>query len=85
MREMTNVFAGVGLMVITGRTFYYLSLVANTIFFFAFFFSLVLTSDNSNSDSKNTPCTDNEESTKKYGTWAMVVAFIAATSLICFT
>ena len=36
MREMSSVFAGVGCMALTGKSFYWITLLANTIFFFAF-------------------------------------------------
>ena len=83
MKEMKNVFAGVGLMVITGKSFYYLSLVTNSLFFFTFLFCLVIYSDDSE---KVIACEESvRDQTKSLGIWAMVTSIVAITSLICFT
>ena len=80
MREMSNIFAGIGTMIITSKYFYRISNVINTLLFIVFAFSLTSFKDNDRN-----LCPDSvEDRTKSFAVWAMLTCLVSTISLFSF-
>ena len=83
MREMSNVFAGLAALVLTGKTFFWLCNIMNGFLFVALFVSLMPVEDDK--DRKTYCSQDMQDETKNLTIWAMITSLVAFVSLICFT
>ena len=80
MREMSNVFGGVAVMVFTGKSYFWLSILTNALFSIAFTIGLAL-----GSNAKGECSSDTTKQTQTVTIWALCTAIVALGSLLLFT
>ena len=83
MRECTDVFAGVAIMVLTTKTFFWASVLANSGFFIAFLIPLVVTKYDGGST--KTCDEDYRYEAMTLCLWACITNCVALVSLLLFT
>ena len=83
MKECTDVFAGVGIMILTTKSFFWFSILANFGFFVAFLVPLLMKNYD---DASMTVCDEDYRSrAETLSTWACITNLVALLSLVLFT
>ena len=83
MKECTDVFAGIAIMVLTTKTFFWVSILANSLFFLAFIVPLIVT--RYDEDSKVSCDEDYRYKALALCSWACITNLVALASLLLFT